>query len=173
MVIPRPSSCTLRDAHASDLPQISEVFADNRPTLAVLGEATPEELATEFVARTDLPPGGRRGDEQRLLLLGPGGGVLGVLGCHWGYPGATCLYIGSLFLRLCHQRRGVGRDVVETLEAAAAADGFDEFRVAVGLKNWPALRFWLAMGYSQLTKVVGDDAHGPHAFAVVELAKRG
>ena len=62
-------------------------------------------------------------------------------------------------LRPRWQRRGVGREIVEELEWRAARTGYREIRVAVGLRNWPALRFWVALRYDRIAKI-GDPKIG-------------
>jgi hypothetical protein len=39
------------------------------------------------------------------------------------------------------------------------------------LRNWPALRFWVALNYDRITKIVGDPEYREHAYADIELAK--
>jgi hypothetical protein len=43
--------------------------------------------------------------------------------------------------------------------------------VAVGLKNWPALRFWTKQGYDTVTMIGGDQAYAADHYAVIELQK--
>jgi hypothetical protein len=57
------------------------------------------------------------------------------------------------------------------LERRATRAGYQEIRAAVGLRNWPALRFWVALNYDRITKIVGDPEYREHAYADIELAK--
>mgnify|MGYP006267687721 FL=1 len=57
------------------------------------------------------------------------------------------------------------------LEQLAITAEYQEARVVVGLKNWQALRFWLNLGFNQITKIVGDEVYSDTTYADVELLK--
>ena len=42
----------------------------------------------------------------------------------------------------------------------------------MGLRNWPALGFWIRLGYDRITGLSGDRQFGEGKYAVIELEKR-
>jgi len=126
--------------------------------------------------RGEIPPGG---SHDRLLLQGitrkddPARRPLGLLELYHGYPHERSLYIGFLFIDPDVQGNGFGREIASRCHALASGLGYEEVRVAVALKNWPALRFWIQNGYRHATKVTGDRTFGDDRFAVIELSTSG
>jgi GNAT superfamily N-acetyltransferase len=150
---------------------VRQVFQENAPLLRLLGpEHEAELLATSLIEYENLPPGGDSALVCNTLVRSlDTGETLGVMELYRGYPSTTALYIGALFLRPTVQRMGYGAEVVRHLKQRAAAAGFDSLYAAIGLYNWPALRFWLAMGFTRATRVAGDEQCGADRFAVLEL----
>jgi ribosomal protein S18 acetylase RimI-like enzyme len=165
--------CLLSRVDESALSAVQQVFSENSDVLELLGEReSPVKLAEQFVSYALLPPGGVRWREQRFLIRdSEDRETVGILSVYFGYPTPETIYIGNLFLRPICQRRGYGCEVIAELERRAAQMGFAEARAGVGLKNWPALRFWTKCGYSRITKIKGDQEFSPASAANVELLK--
>ena len=164
-------ACVFVDCTEMQRALIRDVFAENRETLALLGPLeAPEELAGRLIAAPDLPPGGSVAYTRNAVIQCRATQVgLGVLELYRGYPDAQTLYIGGLFLRPAWQGRGLGSEIVAALKRSARAAGYQRLGAAVGLKNWPALRFWIAAGFTQIGHVRGDAAYGPERFANLGL----
>lgn len=167
------SRCLLSRVNESALSSVQQVFSENSDVLELLGEPEPPlKLAQQFVSYASLPPGGVRWREQRFLIQdSEDSETVGILSVYFGYPTPETIYIGTLFLRPMCQRRGFGCEVVGELERRAVQMGFSGARAAVGLKNWPALRFWTKCGYSRIAKIKGEAEYGPAGTANVELEK--
>lgn len=97
--------------------------------------------------------------------------TIGFVSLYLGYPTETTFYIGSLFFRVSFQRKGYGQEVVSFIEEELYKHGYEEGRVAVGLKNWPALRFWSKQGYDRISQIKGDAQYSPESFGTIELCK--
>lgn len=166
--------CRLLEAREHDLPVVATILAENRALFPLIGpESDLERLALNILRHDRLPPNGHSAHENSFLIRNRSDEeLLGLLSVHrGGYAAMETLYISHFFLRPRWQRRGVGREVMAELEQRAARAGYREIRVAVGLRNWPALRFWVALNYDRITKVVGDADYREHAYADIELAK--
>ncbi|HZG87727.1 GNAT family N-acetyltransferase [Paenibacillus sp.] len=126
--------------------------------------------------RGEVPPGG---SQDRLLLQriarkdDPERRPIGLLELYHGYPHERSLYIGFLFIDPVEQGNGCGREIASRCRELALGLGYEEARVAVALKNWPALRFWIRNGYRHATKTAGDRLFGEDAYAVLELSTSG
>lgn len=167
------SRCILTKVDESVLAAVQQVFSENRETLELLGDnESAADEALGYVRYEGLPPGGLHWREQRFLIRDmENRDAVGILSCYFGYPTPATMFIGSLFLRPICQRRGFGHEIVADLEQRAASIGFSEARAGVGLKNWPALRFWTGCGYSRITKIKGDPEFSAASLANVELLK--
>lgn len=167
------SRCFLFKVDESALASVEQVYSDNREILELLGNCDhPADQAGRFVRYASIPPGGVAWREQRFLIRDlEKRDTVGILSVYFGYPTPQTIYIGSLFLGKGSQRRGYGHEIVADLEQRAASFGFSEARAGVGLKNWPALRFWTSCGYSHITKIKGDSDFSAESLANVELLK--
>lgn len=165
--------CRLLEARENDLPVVATVLAENRAVFPLLGpERDLERLALSVLRHDRLPPNGHSAHENSFLIRNRSDDELvGLLSVYRGHPTTETLYIGHFFLRPRWQRRGIGREVITELERRAARAGYREIRAAVGLRNWPALRFWVTLNYDRITKIVGDPEYREHAYADIQLAK--
>lgn len=172
-----PTPCPgglLTPAGPEAIQAFTEIYTENARVLRRLyAEADPRHLARALAHREDLPPGGHP-DRVHLYTLHAtptGGPAVGLLELYDGHPGPRSLYIGSLFLKRDAQGEGRGRAVVALVAELARQRGYHELRCGVGLKNWPALRFWHRLGFDQLAKISGDAMEGPDCFALMELVR--
>lgn len=165
--------CVLLESRERDLPALASILAENLPALQSQGPGDwPEALASRMLRHENLPPGGDPSHEHTFLIADRSSNTtIGLLSIYGGYPSDTAFYIGSLFFRRDWQKRGLGREVVEDLERRAMENGYRKAYVAVGLKNWPALRFWVAMGFRCITRIAGCDEHSDTTYADIELTK--
>jgi ribosomal protein S18 acetylase RimI-like enzyme len=165
--------CVLLEAGEEALETIIGILVANQETLALLfPEVSPEALAQGLIRRQAIPPGGDP-DRLKTFLITDLEAVhqFGYLSVYCGYPREDILYVGDLFLHPDWQGQTFGQEVALSLEQVAAANGFREIRLAVGLKNWLALRFWVRLGYTQITKLSGERNFKADAFANLELCK--
>jgi len=165
--------CLVAAARNGDLPDVASIFSDNAAAVRSQGpDRPPEGLASALLHHEALPPNGDPSREHTFLIADKDSKeTIGLLSVYCGYPNSTTLYIGSLFLKQNWQRRGLGRKIVASLEIGAREDGYDEARVNVALRNWPALRFWAGLGYNRVTRITGDHAFAEGAYADIELTK--
>lgn len=167
------SRCILTRVDDSAAASIQQVYTEIRATLELLGDTgDPAEQSLTFIRKASIPPGGVAWRENRFLIRDlENRDTVGILAVYFGYPTPETMYIGALYLRPACQRRGYGKEIVAELEQRAAGFGFKEARAGVGLKNWPALRFWTNCGYSHITRIKGDSEFSDSSLAVVELLK--
>lgn len=157
----------------AETPEIETVYAGNRELLLLLDrENDPPILARRFVEHQNLPPRGCPSSLHNLILREPmAGDVIGLLSLYTGYPKGDVAYVGELFLSAEFQGIGLGREAYLSLEAMLRPGPMTRVRVGVGLKNWNALRFWIRLGFMQVTGMSGDRLFGPGRHAFLELQK--
>lgn len=163
----------LREAAADDLDAITAVYDDLADLMRLLGPARPAaDMARSMLDKAELPPGGAAEFARvRVIEHARTGELLGVLEYYCGYPSPDSLYIGSLFLLQRHHRNGYGAEVEAALAQLARDAGYRFLYAGVGLRNWPALRFWTARDYREITKIAGAAHYAPDSFAVIELRR--
>ena len=153
---------------------VTQIFEEIAPLTRLLGPPrSAADIAAEYVGEPDVPPGGSAAFVvSAVVRVRETGACAGVLQLYRGYPDAGTLWIGGLFLRPGWQGRGRGSEVVDHLGDRARDAGYHSLGAGVGLKNWPALRFWVGRGFTQVKSVVGDREHGPERFADMGLLRR-
>jgi len=160
-------------ARNDHLEAVELVFRENHETCALLS-AHPDSYAEalSLVTYAELPPQGMAENLRNFVLFDrESDQPMGVLSLYLGYPDPNMYYIGSLYLRPDWQRDGYGRELMQELEQQLQREGYAAGRVAVGLKNWPALRFWTKQGYDTVTMIGGNRMYAADYYAVIELQK--
>ena len=139
-----PALGRLRELAREDLPELQALFERCGDYFA-LHEGRPP-APDEAEADWDLMPAGKpREEKQAFGLYAPGlVAVVDVLR-DWRRPGTWT--IALLLLDPAVRGRGAGTQIVEAVDAWAAAAGADTLRVVVKLVNPGALAFWQALGF--------------------------
>lgn len=106
-----------------------------------------------------------REDEDRKLV--------GYLELYHGFPDASTLWIASFAISAPFQNRGFGREAVEGfIECAKVLGAFEFIGAGVGAKNWPALQFWIGLGFDQIINFKGDRECTERTFADFWLVRK-
>jgi GNAT superfamily N-acetyltransferase len=165
--------CLIREVGPEALQQLATIFADNAEAVrSQEGDCRPENMASALLNHEALPPDGDPDQEHTYLITDKDRGIaIGLLSTYGGYPQPETLYIGSLFLKREWQRRGIGGEIIVALESRSLQNGFAEVRVQVSLKNWPALRFWVRVGYDRITTLTVDEQFAKDAYGSIELTR--
>ena len=89
-----------------------------------------------------------------------------------GFPDTPTLWIAILAIHTDYQGKKFGQEVVLGLmEEARKLSNYTRLGLTVGIKNWPALRFWINNGFTEIIKLNGDKVYGEKAFADLWLAQ--
>jgi len=169
----RSARILARPVNGLDALEVEAVYAANRELLVLLDrENDPALLARRFAQGRNLPPRGHVSRLHNLLLCeAVSMDVMGILGLYAGYPKADVAYVGELFLHPSFQGAGLGSEAYLGLETLLRQGSMSRVRVGVGLRNWNALRFWIRLGFSQVTGMSGDRVFGKGRYAFLELQK--
>lgn len=137
-----------------------------------VGWKTPPDYAYKTLAEGNLPPDGEKEYfKVQSIYLATNSELIGSVELYHGYPNEQTLCIGWLFIHPEHQKCGYAREVLGVIFREAVGAGFRKLQLGVHLKNWPALRFWVQMGFDKIEKIVGDACHSESTFASVILSK--
>jgi ribosomal protein S18 acetylase RimI-like enzyme len=173
---PLPSSweterVRVADATDGDLPDLRRVHDETSYISEWTGykSESADPMAGEL-RHEHLPPNGKA-DRHRVQTLREkvSGEAVGFLVYYHGYPEDSVLWLATLAVAPGFQRTGLGAEVVRGFRAEATAAGFDRIGLAVSIKNWPALRFWIACGFDRAVKLVGPELCREDTFATLTL----
>lgn len=151
----------LRELTPSDLDALQSLL-ERGSDYFLLHEDRPP-TATE--ARDDwdaVPSGTPRNHKHVIGLFGPE--LVGVVDVVRDWPRAGTWIIGLLLLDPAARRRGLGARTVSAIDAWAARSGADRLRIAVVLANAGGLKFWQALGFTEVD--VHPDAMRTHSPAI-------
>lgn len=77
-------------------------------------------------------------------------------------------YLSLLMISACHRRKGIGRNVIEAVEAEILKNhSIKSIQAGVQTNNKPAIAFWNKMGY----KIISDPELLPDTTIVYRLKK--
>ncbi len=134
-----------------DLAAAARIFEQCRESYRWTGkEEDPVEIARGFLGR-EAPPGGDPACTRTFLVRRvTGGGLVGLLLIHCGYPRPESLTVGSLFLVAACRRQGFGREILLHLGKLAAERGYRELVADVALENTPPQHLAEALGFRRV-----------------------
>ncbi len=134
---------------------------DEAPAVQQLLEAC-ADYCQMVLGRNPLP-----GDAEALYLMGPeagraagdkllygirpaeGGGLIGLLDVFRNYPEPGIWYVGLLLFHPAKRSGGIGREVLESVAAAARDAGARELQLNVVAQNIKAFAFWSRNGFAE------------------------
>ena len=170
--LPESPRCQFIAASAKRLDSVTAVYAPNAATLGLLGSSTAPDEAKIFVGNNDLPPNCTAQHSKRVIIIAKESQqAIGLLAYFCGYPNDHSLYIGELYILASLQGQKLGTEIVAHVAHEAQLAGGGAIYVNIGLKNWPAIRFWLHVGFDRLTRFSGAPQFGADKFASIELMR--
>ena len=109
----------------------------------------------------------------QTIFVQESGETIGYYHCYHGVPTQADLSFISMFvLHPGKQKQGYGREVMESvLDQSRALGDRAALGARVYLKNWPALRFWVGLGFEQIDRMDGDKTHNDTAQASLVLLR--
>ena len=120
-----------------------------------------------------LPPKGRKENYCLLLIRSKSDDqIVGFMEIYQGYPQEKTLWLGQLIFDRDLRGQGFGREVIDGLKNWVISNGFEKIQLGVHLKNWPALKFWIANGFDKALRISGDAEYSENTFAVIALEWR-
>ena len=84
--------------------------------------------------------------------------IIGYLILYHGFSSSDCFWIASLAIHPDYQGEKYGREVIEQLtEEVRSLGGFVSLGGSVGVRNIPAVRFWLSCGFTRIEQFDCDE----------------
>jgi diamine N-acetyltransferase len=166
----------IMDSEKSELPELQAVF-DN---CAYIGdwtgmEAEDEGNYMEGELEHKHVPEGRSAEYHKVQSIRSkeDGKMVGYFIFYHGYPDDKTLWLSVMAVHTEYQGKRLGQEAIDGLTGEAKKlGGYERLALTVGIKNWPAIRFWVNNGFTEIIKINGDKIHSEKTFADIWLAKK-
>ena len=159
------------DGTLADVPQLMHIFNACShvepwdPTFKIYPE---EEFAG--LVQQSLKDGMENGRFQ-LQLFRRNNQPIGYFHSYHHQPQPNVLLISMFVLHPNYQKGGYGTELIAGLAQQAKAASHHAIWLEVFLKNWPALRFWIKAGFTNIIDIDGAPQHDATAHASIVIAK--
>lgn len=131
------------------------------------------EMLKEFQGEILPPKGKKHLNRLQIITLRKSKEEIGYVSMYHGYPDKRVLWIGALMILPKHQGKKYGQQfVAQFSKQAKKLKIFSSLGIGVAVKNWPAMRFWIANDFTHILKIKGDKKHADTAFADLHLLKK-
>jgi ribosomal protein S18 acetylase RimI-like enzyme len=98
--------------------------------------------------------------------------VIGYLKLLYSYPDAGSVWIAAFEIDPPFQHQGIGGEIIQALLSHLSAEKkFKRVFLAVDIKNWPALGFWIKQGFDKIERMYGDKVYAADAFSSLVLSR--
>lgn len=163
----------MRDASLDDVARLREIF--NACSYVEPWDETfkvyPEEEFRDLVEQS------MKGEERdgKIFRLQPirtitEETIVGYFHLYHGDPRPHVAFISMMVIDPLHQKHRYGAEVVDGLAEQLKSSGYNAIWLSVNLKNLPALRFWIAAGFTTIVEYRGEKvlAETGHAKMILE-----
>ena len=164
----------ISDTVFEEVDELQKIYETGEYLAPWVGDSCTPGYIEKCLTDPELPPGGgsdKKNCELKTVRKKDSEKIIGFLELYRGWPTDDNLYIPYFYLLPDVQGQGYGQKGMNWLFAAAKSCGFTKIGLGVHLKNWPALRFWTALGFTTITKIQGNKIHSDHTFCIVGLQK--
>ncbi|HVZ41054.1 MAG TPA: GNAT family N-acetyltransferase [Candidatus Kapabacteria bacterium] len=166
----------VRDAQPTDVPRLTAIF--NACSYAGEWDDTftvvPESDVAALAAKSAQARGGCSSEPFTLQCLCDTASdeIIGYYHLTYRRPLENQVGVSMLVLDPAHQGRGFGAEAVRGI--VAGLEALRSYRALVAkvyLKNWPAMRFWIGMGFTTVLRYLGDPVMAEGAYASILLER--
>jgi diamine N-acetyltransferase len=163
------SSLVIEDSAMEDARALEEIHDDCAYIVEWTGahdDLSAKQVIARELAHEALPPHGKKQLHRiQSVRLKSSKEIVGYLVLYHGFPERDVLWIALLAIAKRHQGKKIGQEIVRELAEHAKVLGFRALGAGVGIKNWPALRFWIQCGFTRIAKFEGAPTHSDKTFA--------
>jgi ribosomal protein S18 acetylase RimI-like enzyme len=163
----------VEDIKLQEINAVQELYTTSSNLSRWDGREPDAEFINQCYLTGDLPPAGKKEDYkiQTIKLNIESRELIGFLSVYHGYPKDEIIYISFMCIGKQHQKQGYGQEIINQSIAELSLLQYKEIRVNVSLKNWPALRFWITLGFNQINGIFGDKEYAENTFSNIELSR--
>ncbi len=155
---------SIKAAGSDDFPALWTVYDACRHDALWEGLDEPcseDSLRDELEGRRLPPNGSSEFARMTLLTHRESGQPAGLAATYTGYPRESACWLGLFLLHPDFRRQGLGREFVAAYHAECALQGYDRVGLGVSLRNQSGMKFWVEMGYRQISSMTMDGEKEP------------
>lgn len=151
----------IADVTEDDTSEVTVVYEDTFTPEWCTRTPTPNWARKELESPV-LPPNGLKENHKfQVIRLKSCAAAIGYMITDYGFKTPDSAWIADLFLLQRHTNRGYGREIVSHLiKEIRKLDTYNKIGCTVNLLNWPGIRFFTKIGFSNITAYVGDKDFG-------------
>ncbi len=166
----------VRDAVMEDVPHLQNVFN----ACSYVGEwdntfyEETEEAFTQLVSKSiKLNHSTEEIFKMQSVLLRGGENIIGYFHLFHDAPITHHVWISMFAVHPHFQKNRYGSELAYGIwDQFRSLGEYEAIWLRVYLKNWPALRFWIEMGWRTIVRYEGDTVHADDTMAAVVLEKK-
>lgn len=164
----------IRDATTEDVAPLTDIFNACHyteawdPTFHLVETPEIKKLVKRSLSTSDEHLAFRL----QALRLRKGGALCGYFHIFHGMPQPDLCWISIFVMHPDYQGQHLAQEVVDGMAAHLRSAGYRAIWLEVFLRNWPALRFWINVGFTTIIAYEGDKvmAEGNQARLIMERA---
>lgn len=165
---------TIKNVEENEIEKLEEIYKN----LDYIGKWTGLESKEEHPMRLEfehknLPSNGQK-ELHRLqsIKLKDSNKIMGYFVFYHGFPDERTFWIAVLAIHTDYQGKKFGQEVVAGLiKEVKHLQIYNRIGGSVGIKNWPAIRFWINAGLNTIINFKGDNIYNERSFADLWLVK--
>lgn len=165
----------IKDAVAEEIEELENIYQN----CSYIGQWTGLEsidehpMHLEFEHRNLSPNGKKEFHRLQLIRLKEDGKIIGYLVLYHGFPNEKTFWLAVLAIHTDYQGKKLGQEAVAGLiKEVKQLQIYDRVGLTVGIKNWPALRFWINTGFDTIINFKGDKIYSEKTFADLWLVQK-
>lgn len=171
----RTDRLEIADGEPADVARLTAIFnacahvGPWDPTFQVV----PESELLDLIERSQVPSGEHGNYRLQRISVQGDVEIIGYFHVYHGIPrDAGAVWVSMLVLDPAVQRHGYGREAMSRLFAELQRLGYPRVQLRVYMRNWPAMRFWVGLGFTTVVGFDGDAEYGPTTQASLVLCKQ-
>ncbi|WP_231584368.1 GNAT family N-acetyltransferase [Paenibacillus dauci] len=161
---------SISDLTKQEVPIIQDIYQTSTYMNAWDGREYDPDHIRKCLINGNLPPEGLLENYRiQTIRITENQQPIGLISLYHGYPVEHSLYLEFLYIHGDIQKQGFGQEIIKEFSSVVAELGYKEIRINVSTKNWPALRYWIKSGFSEVNGIYGDSIYSESSFSNLEL----
>lgn len=164
----------LRDAKLSEYKDIQKMYETGSYLKDIIGDIFDKNHIYKCLTEGDLPPIENAKKENyalKCICNKSDDRLIGIFDVYHGYPDEKNIWISYLYIHPKNQSNGLGHEVIECICSEAKNNQYNKVTLAVSLKNWNAINFWVNNKFNNIIGVFGDKEFSSKNMALIGLAR--
>lgn len=162
---------SIRYASVDDIDRLKEICDSWSDKRLLEGEEFDEDYIEQAINHAFLPPipEANKDHQHVMCIIDHNHTIVGFFDCYEGYPDSSCFWIGMFLIDEQYRQYSYGRDTIQFILDYCKKQRLKRCGLAVYLKNWRGLRFWIQNGFTQIESITKDKDYSDSTHALIVL----